>query len=76
MTDDPAAGRADAGVFQPGGQPAPQSGEHLVVVGGRAVRDRDDQVPQLRITAHDLGIRDDRQIMQLAALPGEPPLPD
>jgi hypothetical protein len=68
------SGRADPRVFEPVGQAGAQADGHLVVIHRGAVGDRDDQVPQLRVSARDLGVGHDREITQLAALPGEPPL--
>ena len=60
--------------YEPGGEPPPQANEDLVVVDGGAVRDRDDQVPQLGIAAEEFGVRHDREIVQFLSLAGEPAL--
>ena len=68
--------RPDPGVPEPGGQPGAQADEQLVAVGGRAVRDGDQQMPQARITGDDFGVGHDREVMDGPPLAGEPPLLD
>ena len=61
-------------MLEPGGQPPPQARQDLVVVDRGAVRNRDDQVPQLRFAGYELGVRHDREIVQVLSLAGEPAL--
>ena len=76
VVDLPPVLRPDPGVPQPGGQPGAQADEQLVAVGGGAVRDGDDQVPQAGVAGDDLGVGHDREVMDGPPLAGEPSLLD
>ena len=76
VVDLPPVLRPDPDVPEPGGQPGALADEQLVAIGGRAVRDGDQQVPQARVAGDDLGVGHDREVVDGPPLAGKPPLLD